>query len=366
MADLVTLDRADDVAAEAGESSVGHVLVTGSDGYIGSVLGHLLMSDGHRVTGIDTGYYRSSSLFNDGKSRPAVLHRDIRDITVDDLEGVDAVVHLAELSNDPLCEQDPELSYKINHRASVALARAAKAAGVRRFVYASSCSVYGAAGDEAVDETATPNPQTAYARCKVMVEDEVSGLAGPDFTPTFLRNATAFGASPAMRFDIVLNNLAGLAWTTKRIAMTSDGQPWRPLVHVRDICGAIRATLRAPRQRVSGEILNVGSDANNYRIHEIASAVGEAFPDCEVTFGSNDGDTRSYRVAFEKIGRVLPDFGCEWDVHRGARELRVLFERIGLTEQGFKARAHTRLAQLKWLTETGQVDSELRWQIDDL
>ena len=314
---------------------------------------------------MDTGYYRSSSLFNDGKNRPAILARDVRDITEEDVEGYDAVIHLAELSNDPLCEQDPELSFAINHKASAALARKARSAGVGRFIYASSCSVYGAAGDGAVDETTPPNPQTAYARCKVLVEEEVSGLANADFAPTFLRNATAFGASPSMRFDIVLNNLAGLAWTTKRIAMTSDGSPWRPLVHVRDICSAIIETLRAPREAAAGEILNVGSNDKNYRVREIAEAVGEAFPDCEVTFGRNDGDNRSYRVSFDKINSVLPGFRCEWDARRGARQLRALFERIGLTPERFAAPAHTRLSQLSHLTTTGQVDSSLRWVLDD-
>ncbi len=259
------------------EGAVTRILLTGSEGYIGSVLGHRLVTGGYQVVGADTGYYRAGWLYNDGKDRPALLSRDVRTLTVADLEGFDAVVHLAELSNDPLCAQDPELTFAINHKASAALARNAKAAGVKRFVYASSCSVYGAgAGDDAVDEGTPTNPQTPYAKCKVLVEEEVSKLADASFCPIFLRNATAFGASPAMRFDIVLNNLAGLAWTTRRIAMISDGSPWRPLVHVQDICAAIICTLRAPRGGGAGEVFNVGSDDQNYRIREIAEAVGEA------------------------------------------------------------------------------------------
>jgi len=348
------------------EGAVTRILLTGSEGYIGSVLGHRLVTGGYQVVGADTGYYRAGWLYNDGKDRPALLSRDVRTLTVADLEGFDAVVHLAELSNDPLCAQDPELTFAINHKASAALARNAKAAGVKRFVYASSCSVYGAgAGDDAVDEGTPTNPQTPYAKCKVLVEEEVSKLADASFCPIFLRNATAFGASPAMRFDIVLNNLAGLAWTTRRIAMISDGSPWRPLVHVQDICGAILAALRAPRAAVAGEIFNVGSDGQNYRIREIAEAVGEAFPGCEITFGRNDGDNRSYRVSFAKISQGLPGFRCAWDVRRGAAQLHALFEHIGLTEEGFKAPPHTRLMQLRHLAETRQIDSDLRWKHHD-
>lgn len=365
MEDLVTLEPTRETSSGNG-GAVTRVLLTGSEGYIGSVLGHRLMASGYEVVGADTGYYRAGWLYNDGKNRPPLLSRDVRTLTVADLEGFDAVVHLAELSNDPLCAQDPELTFAINHKASVALARNAKAAGVKRFVYASSCSVYGAgAGDNAVDEQAPTNPQTPYAKCKVLVEEEVSRFGDAGFCPTFLRNATAFGASPAMRFDIVLNNLAGLAWTTGRIAMISDGSPWRPLVHVQDICGAIVATLRAPRSAVAGEIFNVGSDSQNYRIREIAEAVGEAFPNCEITFGRNDGDNRSYRVSFAKISQGLPGFRCGWDVRRGAFQLHALFEHIGLTEQGFKAPPHTRLEQLKHLTATKQLDPELRWKHHD-
>lgn len=341
------------------------VLVTGADGFIGSVLTPLMMERGFHVTGLDTGYYRAGWLYHDGKDRPAVLTRDVRNLTARDLEGFDAVVHLAELSNDPLCQHDPQKTYDINHRGSVALAKASKEAGVSRFVYASSCSVYGAAADSVRTEESEPNPQTAYGHCKVLVERDVQLLADDDFSPTFLRNATAFGASPRIRFDIVLNNLSGLAWTTGRISMTSDGTPWRPLVHVQDICGAIVATLQAPRSTVASQILNVGDDSNNYRVREIADAVRDAFPNCKVEFGGISGDNRSYRVSFEKIGKVLPGFRCQWSAQRGAQQLRTLFERIEMTEQDFDAPPFTRLKQLERLLRSGQIDSNLYWRSHD-
>jgi nucleoside-diphosphate-sugar epimerase len=342
------------------------VLVTGADGFIGSVLAPLLAEEGFDVVGLDTGFYRAGWLYHDGKDRPAVLTRDVRNLTARDLEGFEAVVHLAELSNDPLCQHDPQKTYDINHRGSVALASASKEAGVARFVYASSCSVYGAAADGTRTEESETAPQTAYAHCKVLVERDVGLLADDGFSPTFLRNATAFGASPRIRFDIVLNNLAGLAWTTGRISMTSDGTPWRPLVHVRDICAAIIATLRAPRESVANQILNVGDDDNNYRVREIAAAVGEAFPNCKIEFGDSSGDNRSYRVAFEKIRKVLPGFRCEWSARRGAQQLRDLFERIDMTELDFNAAPFTRLKQLQRLLRSGQIDSSFYWKTHDL
>jgi nucleoside-diphosphate-sugar epimerase len=339
------------------------VLITGADGYIGAVLGPLLLERGHDVTGLDCGYYRSGWLYDDGRTRPSVITKDIRRITAKDVEGFDAVVHLAELSNDPLGEHDPRTTYDINHKGSVDLARACKAAGVRRFVYTSSCSVYGAAeGGGVRDETSAPNPQTAYAKCKVLVERDVQALADGGFTPVFLRNATAFGASPRMRFDIVLNNLAGLAWTTRQIAMTSDGTPWRPLVHIEDICEAIRLCLEAPKESVHNEIFNVGDDAQNYRIREVAEIVGAAFPGCEVTFGPYGGDNRSYRVSFAKIRRHLPEFRCRWSAERGARQLHEVFGRVGLTPEMFSHRAFTRLQQLKHLLATRQIDADFYWR----
>jgi nucleoside-diphosphate-sugar epimerase len=362
MGDLVTL--LDSPSQLRRPVAVGRqrVLVTGANGYIGCVLAARLMDSGWDVDGLDTGYYQNGWLYHDGRDQARVLCRDVRRITVNDLRGYDAVVHLAELSNDPLCEFDETSTYDINHRGSVSLAEKAKTAGVRRFVYTSSCSVYGAAGDEEKSETSPVNPQTAYARCKVLVEHDVSALADKSFAPTFLRNATAYGASPRMRFDIVLNNLSGLAWTTKCIRMTSDGTPWRPLVHVQDISDAILAVLQAPAENVSGEIFNVGDDAQNYRIREIVETVAEVFPGCSVEVGSNNGDNRSYRVSFRKIREHLPGFQCRWDVRRGAMELRSIFEAIAMSEQTFNAPAFTRLKQLRHLLATKQLDAGLYWR----
>jgi len=338
------------------------VLVTGADGYIGAVLAPAMLERGYDVTGLDCGYYRNGWLFNDNRAWPPIVSKDIRHVTERDLEGYEAVVHLAELSNDPLGEHDPRTTYEINHRGSVELAKRAKRAGVARFVYTSSCSVYGAAEDGSDrEESSEPAPQTAYAKCKVLVERDVQPMADASFTPVFLRNATAFGASPRMRFDIVLNNLAGLAWTTKQIAMTSDGTPWRPLVHVEDISEAIILSLEAPREAVHGEIFNVGTDEQNYRIREVAEICAKVFPDCKVTFGPHGGDNRSYKVKFGKIHEHLPAFQCRWSAERGARQLRELFERIAMPKEVFGYRAFTRLQQLKHLLTTKQIDQDFFW-----
>ncbi len=338
------------------------VLVTGIDGYIGAVLGSRLLESGLEVVGIDCGFYRDGWLYNEPGPRPLTLTKDVRRIERKDVEGFDAVVHLAELSNDPLGELNEKTTYDINHHGSVALARICKEAGVSRFVYASSCSVYGAAEDGSErSEDSLPNPQTAYARCKVLVERDVGSLADNRFSPIFLRNATAFGASPRMRFDIVLNNLAGSAWTTSDIRMSSDGTPWRPLVHVADICQAIVLALNAPREAVHNEIFNVGGDDQNYRIGEIAAIVGRIFDDCRITFGRASRDNRSYRTAFSKIRRHLPEFQCQWSAERGARQLREIFDQVRMSGDTFSFRAFTRLKQLMHLTSTGQIDADFYW-----
>jgi nucleoside-diphosphate-sugar epimerase len=338
------------------------VLVTGTEGYLGSLLAPLLLADGHDVLGVDTGYYKYGWLYHGSARTPETLALDVRHLTPEHLAGVDAVVHMAELSNDPIGDLIGDVTYEINHKGSVRLAQVAKEAGVRRFVYMSSCSVYGVA-DGTVDESSPVSPQTAYAECKALVERDVSALADDDFSPTFLRNATAFGASPRMRFDIVLNNLAGLAWTERRIAMTSDGTPWRPLVHGLDIAKAIRMTLAAPRERVHGQVFNVGSEDNNYTVREIAEIVAAEFPGCEVTFGPPSADNRSYRVRFDRIREVLPGYECDWDAKRGAAQLREVFERIDLDPATFTGRGHTRLKQIEYLIRTGQVDEKLFWTV---
>jgi nucleoside-diphosphate-sugar epimerase len=338
------------------------VLVTGTGGYIGTVLAPVLLDRGHDVVGFDTGFYNQGWLHNGVDRLPRADVRDIREITTEDLEGFEAVVHMAELSNDPLGQLNPEVTFKINHLASVQIAEAAKEAGVERFIYMSSCSVYGLGEDSHRTEESALDPQTAYAKCKTLVERDVSKMADDGFSPTFLRNATAFGASPRMRFDLVLNNLAGLAWTTGEIRMTSDGQPWRPLVHIRDISEAIACALDASTDVVHNEVFNVGSTDQNYRVREIAEIVADVFPGCETTFGTSDGDNRSYRVSFEKIDSRLPGFRCRYDARKGAEELRGVFERIGLTEEDFLSRSYTRLKQLKHLICTEQVDSDLFWR----
>ena len=337
------------------------ILVTGTEGYLGSLLAPELLRAGHRVLAVDTGYYKAGWLYHAAESSPETLNKDLRHISAQDLVGVDAVVHMAELSNDPLGQLLPSITYDINHAGSLRLAKLAREAGVKRFVYMSSCSVYGVGGADFVDETSPTNPQTAYAECKTMVERDVLSMADDGFAPTFLRNATAFGASPRMRFDIVLNNLSGLAWTTREIKMTSDGSPWRPLVHALDIARAIMCTLEAPLDVVRGEIFNVGDTAQNYRVREIAEIVAEAFPGCGLSFGEAGADNRSYRVSFDKISSRLPGFRCEWDARRGARQLAALFARIELTGELFGSRGFTRLKQLEYLLESGQIDRDFFW-----
>ena len=342
------------------------LLFTGVEGYIGCLLAPFLQARGHEIVGLDTGYYRDGWLFSDSQlvpGFPRTINRDIRNIQAEDLEGIDAVVHLAELSNDPLGENVPELTFQINHQASVRLAELAKAAGAKRFVYTSSCSVYGVAnGDEPMTELSPTNPQTAYAKCKTLVERDVMALASSDFSPTFLRNATAYGASPRMRFDIVLNNLCGIAATTGKIAMTSDGTPWRPLVHVLDICQAVASALEAPQDAIHNEIFNVGHDEDNYQVREIAQIVANVYPGCELSFGDSSGDNRSYRVSFAKIHEKLHGFHCAWDARKGAQQLHDVYERIGMDAGTFNARPFTRLKQLKYLSATGQIDDRFFWK----
>ena len=290
---------------------------------------------------------------------PRTLIKDMRQLTPEDLEGVDAVVAMAELSNDPTGDLVGPITYDINHKGSAHVARVAKEAGVERFVYMSSCSVYGVA-DGTVDESSQIDPQTAYAECKALTEADLTELADESFHPTSMRNATAFGASPRQRFDIVLNNLSGLAWVEKEIAMTSDGSPWRPMVHALDIAKAIRLVLKAPTDQVHGQVYNVGSNENNYTVREIAETVQREFPGCELSFGPPSADNRSYRVSFDKIASEL-GFTCDWDVAAGARQLHQVFEAIGLDAETFYGRGHTRLKQIQYLLESGQVNPQLFW-----
>jgi nucleoside-diphosphate-sugar epimerase len=338
-----------------------NILVTGTEGYLGCLLAGVLMREGHSVVGVDTGYYKAGWLYNGIDLSPKTLQKDLRDITLEDLKGMDAIVHMAELSNDPLGQLAPNITFDVNHKGSVRLANLAQEAGVGRFVYMSSCSVYGVAKEPIVSELSDVNPQTAYAECKVLVENDLSPMASDAFCPTFMRNATAFGASPRQRFDLVLNNLMGLAWTTRKIAMTSDGSPWRPLVHALDISKAISCVLRAPADAVRGQKFNVGSNEQNYQVKEVAEIVAEVVPGCELSFGDG-ADNRSYRVNFDKIHAALPDFGCEWDARRGAQQLAEIFTRIGLDKEMFEHRGFTRLKQLEYLLHTGQLDADFFWK----
>lgn len=336
------------------------ILVTGTEGYLGSLLAPDLSRRGHDVVGLDTGYFKAGWLYHGTDRTVFTLDQDVRTVTADQLSGFDAIVHMAELSNDPLGDLLGDVTYDVNHKGSLRLATLAKSAGVQRFIYMSSCSVYGVA-DGVVDETSPVNPQTAYAVCKSLVERDVALLADDDFSPTFMRNATAFGASPRMRFDIVLNNLSGLAYTTRKIAMTSDGTPWRPLVHALDIGKAIRCALEAPRAAVHNQVFNVGSNEQNYQVREIAETVAAAFPGCTTEFGSPSADNRSYRVNFDKVYAELPGFTCEWDAKSGAAQLSEIFSAIDLDAATFTGRGHTRLAQLEYLMRTKQVDADLLW-----
>jgi len=338
------------------------VCVTGSDGYLGSLLTPELMRSGHEVIGLDTGFYKERMLCRTGSTSPLTIVKDLREVTAEDLKGVDALVHMAELSNDPAGQLAPNITYEINHQGSLRLAEQARKAGVKRFVYMSSCSVYGVTDREFVDEESPVNPQTAYAVCKTLVERDLKLVADDKFSPTYMRNATAYGASPRMRFDVVLNNLAGLAWTTEKIQMTSDGTPWRPLVHGLDISRAIIAVLGAPREAVHNQVFNVGDTAHNYRVREIAEIVAAAFPGCTVTFGPASADNRSYRVSFEKIRKHLPGFECAWDAKRGAQQLYELFKKIDMTKEVFEYRAFTRLKQLEYLIRTQQIDEHFFWK----
>ncbi|MDD9966770.1 MAG: SDR family oxidoreductase [Myxococcales bacterium] len=336
------------------------VFVTGTDGYIGIMLAGHLREHGHQVVGCDTGFYRSGWLYNGVDYLPEALSKDIRNVTAEDMRGFDAVIHLAELSNDPLGQLAPNITFDINHKGSTHLATLAKQAHVPRFIYFSSCSVYGAS-DDIIDETGTVNPLTAYAKCKVAVENDLSAMADDNFTPTYLRNATAYGASPRQRFDIVVNNLAGHAWTTKQIKMISDGSPWRPLVHILDICKAARCVLEAERDVVHNQRFNVGASSENYQVRDVAKIISNVFPNCELSIGDQGGDARNYRVNFDKIKNTVPGFECEWDVPKGAQQLLEVFDRIKLTKELFESPHHTRLKQINQLLETGQIDANFFW-----
>jgi len=340
------------------------VLVTGHNGYVGTVMVPMLIAAGHDVVGLDSNLYKHATFGDaDGTQNIQALEKDIRDVGASDLEGFEAVIHLAGLSNDPLGDLNPELTLEINHLASVRLARLAKEAGVQRFIFSSSCSNYGAGGQDWIDEESPFNPVTPYGISKVRVEQDVAQLADDNFSPTFPRSATAYGVSPRLRFDLVLNNLVAWAFTTGRVHLKSDGMAWRPIVHIEDMARAFIAMLHAPRELVHNQAFNVGRTGENYRVREMAEIVAETVPGSRIEFAEGAGpDKRCYRVNCDKLLQTLPEFKPQWDARRGAQELYAAFRKVGLTPEEFEGSRYKRVAHIKHLISTGRLDESLRWK----
>jgi nucleoside-diphosphate-sugar epimerase len=337
------------------------VLLTGHEGYIGSVMAPSLVERGHDVVGLDTGYFADCTLVDETVAIPSV-RKDIRDLEPEDVDGFDAVVHLAALSNDPIGNLNDSWTEEINFTASVRLAELAREAGAERFLFSSSCIMYGMSEATVVDETAPLDPKTEYARSKVKAERALSDLAGDSFSPVFLRNGTVYGLSPRMRFDTVFNDLVGRAVAERRVVVYGDGAPWRPVVHVKDLVRAFATALEAPREAVHGEAFNTGADHLNHQVRELARIAVEAVPGCELeVLGEPGADQRTYKADFSKWARTFPDCEFEWTPELGAGELRQAFESVGLTEEGFSDPRYTRLKWLNRLLDTGAVDGDLRW-----
>ncbi len=338
------------------------VLVTGSHGYIGTILTPMLVSKGHKVVGLDSDLYRQCTF---GEAVPDIpcIRKDIRDVQVSDMVGFDAILHLAGLSNDPLGNLNPELTFEINHKASVRLAELAKSVGITRFIFSSSCSNYGSGGEKMLDEESEFNPVTPYGVSKVLVEQDVAKLADDSFSPVFLRNATAYGVSPRLRFDLVLNNLVAWAFTTGKIMMKSDGSPWRPIVHIEDISRAFVAVLEAPRELVHNKAFNVGVTTDNLQIRDIAKIVGETVPDCHVEFAEGASpDERCYKVNCDRLSQVLPGFHSQWNARRGAKELYEAYKKYGVTLEDFEGPRYQRIGHIRKLLKDGILDETLRFK----
>jgi nucleoside-diphosphate-sugar epimerase len=336
------------------------VLVTGHNGYIGCVLVPLLQRAGHEVVGLDNYLYEPCT-FGDDVADPPALRKDVRDVEVTDLDGFDAVIHLAAISNDPVGDLNPEATYEINHRAASRLAGLAKQAGVTRFLFSSSCSLYGAAGDDPLDEGAQFNPVTPYGESKLLVENDLRVLADDDFSPTYLRNATAYGVSSRLRGDLVVNNLTAYAFTTGKVLLKSDGSSWRPLVHIEDISRAFLAILEAPRDLIHDEAFNVGRTDENYKIRDVATIVGDVVPGSEVTFAEGASpDIRNYRVNCDKLAETLPSFQPQWTVRRSVEELYEAFLTHGLELEDFLSRRFMRIQHVRELQGEGALDDHLR------
>ena len=340
------------------------VLVTGHNGYVGTVLVPMLVKAGHDVVGLDTDLYQAATFGdeNDTVTVPAI-QKDVRDVTHADIDGFNAILHLAGLSNDPLGDLNPELTYEINHQASVRLAQIAKELGVERYIFSSSCSNYGAGVDDWLTEESAFNPVTPYGKSKVMVEQDVAKMADDNFSPTFLRSATAYGVSPRLRFDLVINNLTAWAYTTGLVYLKSDGTPWRPVVHIEDMALAFVAALHAPRELIHNEAFNVGRPEENYRIRELAEIVAEVVPNSRVEFAEGASpDKRNYRVDSSKIARTLPEYKPQWTARRGAQQLYEAYQQIGLQVEEFEGPRYRRIDHIKMLMAEGRLDDRLRWR----